>query len=71
MELWHTKRILALPGATAPDGSDVRVLLRLAGGSMAHFELAPNQTSIAVTHRTVAAIVCAGLGPGKFRGKLS
>ena len=41
------------PTVTAPDGSDVRVLLRLAGGSMAHFELAPGRCSQAVRHRTV------------------
>jgi mannose-6-phosphate isomerase-like protein (cupin superfamily) len=40
----------------APDGSDVRVLLRLRRGGMAHFELAPDQTSSAVTHRTVEEI---------------
>ena len=40
----------------APDGSDVRVLLGLAGGGMAHFELAPGQTSAAVTHKTVEEI---------------
>ncbi|MDX9868103.1 MAG: cupin domain-containing protein [Kiritimatiellia bacterium] len=37
----------------APDGSDVRVLLSLRGGSMAHFALAPGQVSGAVAHRTV------------------
>ena len=40
----------------APDGSDVRILLGLAGGGMAHFELAPGETSIAVVHRTVEEI---------------
>ena len=40
----------------APDGSDVRVLLGLASGGMAHFELAAGKTSAAVTHRTVAEI---------------
>jgi mannose-6-phosphate isomerase-like protein (cupin superfamily) len=40
----------------APDGSDVRVLLILADGGMAHFELAPGQTSRAVTHKTVEEI---------------
>jgi mannose-6-phosphate isomerase-like protein (cupin superfamily) len=44
------------PDATAPDGADVRVLLRLAGGSMAHFELAAGKISRAVTHRTVEEI---------------
>ena len=37
----------------APDGSDVRVLLSVSGGSMAHFELAPGKVTVAVTHRTV------------------
>lgn len=40
----------------APDGSTVRPLLGLAGGTMAEFELAPGQVSTAVTHRTVAEI---------------
>jgi mannose-6-phosphate isomerase-like protein (cupin superfamily) len=40
----------------APDGSDVRVLLRLQGGSMAHFEIAPGQVSKAVMHRSVEEI---------------
>ena len=44
------------PDAPAPDGSAVRVLLRLAGGSMAHFELAAGQVSRAVAHRRVDEI---------------
>lgn len=39
--------------AVAPDGSDVRVLLSVTGGGMAHFELKPSQVSKAVTHRNV------------------
>ena len=52
------------PDAVAPDGSDVRVLLRLAGGSMAHFTLPSGATSRAVRHRTVEEIwyVVAGTG---------
>ena len=49
----------SLPAArddVAPDGSDVRILLRLEGGSMAHFELGPGQTSTAVVHRTIEEI---------------
>lgn len=48
-----------LPGvrdAPAPDGSDVRLLPGLAGGGMAHFQLAPGRTSVAVAHRTVEEI---------------
>jgi mannose-6-phosphate isomerase-like protein (cupin superfamily) len=52
-------RSMRLPKArdlVATDGSDVRILLGLAGGTMAHFELAPGATSSAVTHRTVEEI---------------
>jgi mannose-6-phosphate isomerase-like protein (cupin superfamily) len=40
----------------APDGSEVRILLSLPRGSMAHFRLRPGQTSQAVRHRTVEEI---------------
>ena len=41
------------PDLLAPDGSQVRVLLRFAGGSMGHFRLDPGQTSKPVAHRSV------------------
>jgi len=50
---FDTLALPARPTVTAPDGSDVRVLLRLPGGSMAHFSLAPGRCSAAVRHRTV------------------
>jgi mannose-6-phosphate isomerase-like protein (cupin superfamily) len=53
MPRFETKRLPAEPDVAAPDGSQVRILLRLDGGSMAHFELAPGLVSIAVAHRTV------------------
>jgi mannose-6-phosphate isomerase-like protein (cupin superfamily) len=53
---FRTMRLPVWRGAVAPDGSDVRVLLGLKGGGMAHFELPPGQTSSAVTHRTVEEI---------------
>jgi len=56
MTRFETKRLPTARDAVAPDGSDVRILLRLAGGSMAHFELPPGQISKAVTHRTVEEI---------------
>ena len=48
----------------APDGSEVRVLLSLEGGSMAHFRLAAGQVSRAVRHRSVEEIwyVLSGAG---------
>jgi mannose-6-phosphate isomerase-like protein (cupin superfamily) len=51
-----TKRLPKGRDAVAPDGSDVRILLELQGGGMAHFQLPPGQTSTAVTHRTVEEI---------------
>ena len=44
------------PDAVAPDGSAVRILPGLAGGSFAHFELPARATSVAVRHRTVEEI---------------
>lgn len=56
MTPFTTKRLPTARDAVAPDGSDARILLRLAGGSMAHFQLAPGQTSTAVAHRTVEEV---------------
>jgi mannose-6-phosphate isomerase-like protein (cupin superfamily) len=56
MRDFATRKLPVDPDAAAPDGSDVRILLDLDGGSMAHFELAPGVTSIAVAHRTVEEI---------------
>jgi len=56
MQSFTTTRRPHDPTAVAPDGSDVRVLLGLAGGSMAEFELAAGGVSAAVTHRTVEEI---------------
>src|SRR3712207_6576640 len=53
---FDTKRLPVAHDDVAPDGSDVRVLLRLTHGSMAHFELPPGQTSTAVAHRTIEEI---------------
>lgn len=50
---FDTRQLPEAPDVTAPDGSDVRVLLRLGRGSMAHFELAPGRVSRAVAHRAV------------------
>jgi mannose-6-phosphate isomerase-like protein (cupin superfamily) len=56
MSDFSTKRLPVGRDVIAPDGSDVRILLSLAGGGTAHFELAPGQTSIAVAHRMVEEI---------------
>lgn len=61
MQKFETKKIAAARDVVAPDGSDVRVLLGLSGGGMAHFTLAAGQTSRAVAHRTVEEVwYCVG-----------
>lgn len=61
---FDTLRLPAEPTVVAPDGSDVRVLLQLAGGSMAHFELGAGRVARAVQHRSVDELwyVVAGRG---------
>jgi mannose-6-phosphate isomerase-like protein (cupin superfamily) len=44
------------PNHIAPDGCEVRVLLSVSGGGMAHFQLAGGETANAVVHRTVEEI---------------
>jgi mannose-6-phosphate isomerase-like protein (cupin superfamily) len=53
---FKTIRLPVKPTIIAPDGSDVRVLLKLTRGSLAHFELAPRKISKAGAHRTVEEI---------------
>ena len=64
MTAFRTLQLPADPTVVAPDGSDVRVLLSLSGGGMAHFALAAGRVSAAVRHRTVEEIwyVVAGAG---------
>lgn len=56
MKKFETKRLPTARDAVAPDGSDVRMLTGLSAGGLAHFELAPGETSIPVAHRTVEEI---------------
>ncbi len=53
---FETKSLPEVADITAPDGSNVRILLSLQGGSMAHFELAAERTSRAVAHKSVEEI---------------
>ena len=66
MPAFATKPLPAKRDVVATDGWDVRVLLKLDGGSMAHFELAPGQTSKAVVHRTVEEIWYVVSGRGQM-----
>jgi mannose-6-phosphate isomerase-like protein (cupin superfamily) len=70
MSEFSTKRLPVERDDIAPDGSDVRILLGLGGGGMAHFELAPRQTSVAVAHHTVEEIWYFLSGRGEMWRKL-
>jgi mannose-6-phosphate isomerase-like protein (cupin superfamily) len=56
MRTLESIRLPEKPDAIAPDGTLVRLLLALPGGSLAHFELPAGAVSHAVTHRTVEEI---------------
>ena len=56
MSPFRTLRIEDARRERAPDGSEVHVLLRLAGGSMARFSLPPGAVSAPVQHRSVEEI---------------
>jgi mannose-6-phosphate isomerase-like protein (cupin superfamily) len=71
MSGFETKHVPSEATATAPDGSDVRVLLALREGGMAHFQLAPGRTSVAVTHRSVEEIWFVLSGHGQMWRKLA
>jgi mannose-6-phosphate isomerase-like protein (cupin superfamily) len=61
-----TTSLPARADAIAPDGSEVRLLPRLARGGMAHFTLAAGMTSRAVEHRTVEEIWYCVRGRGEM-----
>lgn len=64
MEALETTVLPDEPDVTAPDGSEVRILAGLGAGGMAHFRLAPGETSVAARHRTIGEVwfVTAGAG---------
>jgi len=61
-----TLALPAEPTVTAPDGSDVRVLLGRPAGGMAHFRLEAGRCAAAVTHRTVEEIWYVVEGDGEL-----
>jgi mannose-6-phosphate isomerase-like protein (cupin superfamily) len=70
MKSFESKKLPEERDYIAPDGSDVRALLGLEGGGLAHFEIAPGETSVAVSHRTVSEIWYFLRGRGEMWRKL-
>ncbi|MGC2786005.1 MAG: cupin [Roseiarcus sp.] len=63
---YETKTLGKGVDGTAPDGTALRLLLTLAGGSLAHFELPAGATSHAVAHRTIEEIWFVVSGKGSI-----
>ncbi|HLZ27007.1 MAG TPA: cupin domain-containing protein [Chloroflexota bacterium] len=62
---WQTRRLAAAHDVLAPDGSEIRVLVQVAGGSMVHCTLPPGQVTRAVRHRTVEELWFCVAGRGQ------
>ena len=69
--MFSTRRLPEQRDVIAPDGSDVRLLLQVSGGSLAHFQLAPGKTSVAIHHRTVEEIWYITSGRGEMWRRLN
>jgi len=63
---FQTIRMQDVAAVPAPDGSAVRVLPRMAAGSMVHIELGAGGVSRAVVHRSVEEIWYVLSGRGKM-----
>jgi mannose-6-phosphate isomerase-like protein (cupin superfamily) len=66
----QTSTLGTAPDAFAPDGSEVRLLAALKGGSFAHFTLPPGGVSAPVAHRTVEEIWYVVSGSGEVWRRL-
>ncbi len=66
MTKFTTKALPEKYDAIAPDGSEVRILLDLKGGGLAHFTLPPGEIATAVMHRTIEEIWYFLSGRGKM-----
>jgi mannose-6-phosphate isomerase-like protein (cupin superfamily) len=62
---WQTHRMAATHDVLAPDGSEIRVLVQVQGGSMIHCTLQPGHVTQAVRHRTVDEVWFCVAGSGQ------
>jgi mannose-6-phosphate isomerase-like protein (cupin superfamily) len=64
-EPFDTKQLSEGLDVLAPDGSEIRLLVRTTRGSMVHGLLPPGQVSRAITHRTVDEVWYFASGQGQ------
>ena len=65
MVKWQTQRVPAGYDLLAPDGSEIRRLVQVDGGSMVYCTLPPGQVTRAVKHRTVEELWFCVAGAGE------
>jgi mannose-6-phosphate isomerase-like protein (cupin superfamily) len=63
--MWQTRRMHTDYDLLAPDGSQIRLLARLPGGSMVYCTLPAGRTTRAVRHRTVEELWLCVAGRGQ------
>jgi mannose-6-phosphate isomerase-like protein (cupin superfamily) len=63
---WQTKRVGQNYDALAPDGSEIRVLVQVRGGSMVQCTVQPGRVTRAVRHRTVEEVWLCLAGRGQL-----
>lgn len=61
-----TRQLPEAPDTIAPDGSEIRLLPQVAGGSMVHARLRPGSCSRAVSHRSVEELWLVLAGEGEL-----
>jgi len=63
---WQTAHARPTPDALAPDGSEIRLLVQVGGGSLVHCTLPPGGVTRAVRHRTVEEVWLCLAGRGQL-----
>jgi mannose-6-phosphate isomerase-like protein (cupin superfamily) len=64
--MWQTHQLESAYDVLAPDGSEIRLLVQVQGGSMVHCRLQPGQVTLAVRHRTVEEMWYCVAGAGQL-----
>jgi mannose-6-phosphate isomerase-like protein (cupin superfamily) len=64
--MWQTHQRESAYDLLAPDGSEIRLLVQIHGGSMVHCKLRPGQITLAVQHRTVEEMWYCVAGAGEL-----
>jgi mannose-6-phosphate isomerase-like protein (cupin superfamily) len=63
---WQTAAVRPAYDVRAPDGSEIRLLVQVAGGSLVHCTLQPGSVTQAVQHRTVEEVWFCLAGSGQI-----